>query len=433
MLQVKVTCLLVTFLLAGCGGCPQVKQHRQDFLAQQGRVANANQQQPHILLEIPRTLIDRTLNQTLNQLPSVSFHLKGLGDVGRFIDRLSIKAKDIRMELDRVKDARLDLDLDVRYGRRVLFGMRLIARAPVSYNVKTGVMRIIIRHDLFEKVEPRIDDGAIDRVASSITAEMPAFSRALLPKSVIRKYANKAIKYLARDLYGLIRTEILTPMGELTRFSFTLPKIPLRKMTVRSNRRGWQIAAITTIPAAGIKPSKTPPQGEIVRFGLSTDFLAKLGNWAMRTGKLPSRFDQRGRARKNGDFVAAFGWKASQRPLQVNVWTSNIEMANMCVYVRAAAQPVVELKDRKIKVGFKNAHIEETLGPPLLTETLSVLGVSKHMFNFTKQMTLQNKIRLGSKQVGVTIKHLRFDPNALRFDLNLSREQAKKPGVKPTS
>ena len=108
-------------------------------------------------------------------------------------------------------------------------------------------------------------------------------------------------------------------------------------------------------------------------------------------------------------------------------------MANLCVYVRAAAQPVVELKGKSLKVGFEKAHIEDVLGPPLLKEALSVLGISRHMFDFTKKMTLQNKVRLGSKQVGVTIKQVRFDPNAVRFDLSVGPPQSKKRRRTPTS
>ena len=236
MFSPKALCMLAVLGVVGCGGCPQVKQHRQDFLTQQQVVPTSHRQHPHILLEIPRTLIDRTLDKTLKALPSVGFNLKGLGEVGRFMERLSIKAKDIRMELDRVKDARLLLDLDVRYGRRVLFGVHLAARAPVEYNTKTGIMRIIIRHDLFEKVEPRIDREAIGQVTSSITGKMPGFTKALIPQSLVRKYAKKGIQYLTRDLYGLIRKEILTPMGEMTRFSFTLRKYRCEKS--RSGRIG---------------------------------------------------------------------------------------------------------------------------------------------------------------------------------------------------
>ena len=87
---------------------------------------------------------------------------------------------------------------------------------------------------------------------------------------------------------------------------------------------------------------------------------------------------------------------------------------------------MVKLKGKKLKVGFKNGKIEETLGPPFFKTALSVLGISERVFSFTKTIALQNKVRLGSRSVGVTIKTARFNADALRFDLDLGSSKKKK-------
>ena len=108
-------------------------------------------------------------------------------------------------------------------------------------------------------------------------------------------------------------------------------------------------------------------------------------------------------------------------------------LANVCMYVRAGAVPVVELKKNALKVGFEKAKIEEALGPPLFKQALSVVGISKRVFSFTKTIALQNKVRLGSKSVGVTIDHARFDTEALRFDLHLGSEKKERGRSKTRS
>ena len=161
-------------VLVGCGGCPQVSLHRSDFLKTQKTAVDGTQ--PHMMLEVSRELIDSTLDKVLGKLPKVSTQLKGLGEVGKFLDRLSIRARDLRMELDRVKAARIDLDLDIRYRGRRLFGMLLTASAPVKYSPKTGVMEIVVNHNLFaRRIEPKVSDKAIDKLTASLRREIPRY------------------------------------------------------------------------------------------------------------------------------------------------------------------------------------------------------------------------------------------------------------------
>ena len=76
--------------------------------------------------------------------------------------------------------------------------------------------------------------------------------------------------------------------------------------------------------------------------------------------------------------------ESGSRPLKVNLWTAETDTLNTCIYIRTGAAPVVKLKGKKLKVGFKNGKIEETLGPPFFKTALSVLGISERVFSHQK-------------------------------------------------
>jgi len=311
--------LLTSIQLAGCGACQRVAESRAQFLEEQATPQSGRGH--HIVIQVPKGMIDRTLKTTERTLPKVSFRLPGLGDLGQYVGRLTLDPKKLSLDIDRNQSVRLGVALDVGYNRRVLFGLKLQAEAPVKYNANTGVMEIIVPHDLFKNVEPVFSDGAITNLAKMLRGELPQIARPLFPMSTVKRGAKKAISALSKNVYRMVRKEVLTPMGEMVRFRFQLPKLPIERATLRSDRNGWSIGLRTTLPGDGIKNALATVPSSRVRVSVATSMLASIGNWGMETGALPSTFNRAGKAKKNGEFVAALGWRSDPRPLQVRLWT----------------------------------------------------------------------------------------------------------------
>ena len=355
--------------------------------------------------------------------------MPGLGDLGQYIGRLSLDPKDISIDIDRKQAIQLSLLLNVQYNRKGLFDLRLTAEAPVKYDEKTGIMQVIVRHDLFKTVEPVPSKNAVNALAKALRGELPRLARPLFPMSTVKVGARRAISALTKDVYRLIRRDVLTPMGELVRFRFQLPKVPIERVSLRSDPHGWAIGIRTTLPGDGIRgPLKGVP-GRRIRVSVSTPMLASLGNWGMSTGALPSTFDDKGKAKKNGPYVAALGWRKNARPMQVQLWTRAPETAGLCIYARAAGIPSIKLAKKRLKISFDKGRIEDIDGPPLISSAAALLGISRRSFGFTKNLALQNEIRLGSKAVGLTLKSARLDPQVLEFefltDLNPKKKSSR--------
>jgi hypothetical protein len=418
--------LLFTVQLAGCGACQRVADSRADFLREDA--AKEPSRSPQIVLQIPQAMIDETLKSTQRKLSKVSFRLPGLGDLSRYIGRLSLTPTKVLLDVDRTQAVHLGVRLDVGYNRRVLFGLKLTAVAPIRYNEKTGVMEIIVNHDLFKNVEPEIPDGAVTKLAKMLRKELPQIARPLFPMSQLKKGARKGIEALSKNLYRLIRKEMLTPMGEMVRFRFQLPKIPIERVTLRSDRSGWSLGIRTSLPGGGLKSGLSAVPSSRLRVSVSTEMLASIGNWGMKTGAIPSTFNRKGTPQKKGEFVAALGWRKNARPLQLHLWTRAPETQGVCLYARAAGAPGVRLSRRQLKVSIKKGKLEELDGPPLINSAASLLGITKKTFSFTQKIALQNEVHLGTHSLGLKLQSASIDSEVLQFDFLAKAKKTKKSG-----
>lgn len=399
--------------LAGCGACQQVAAHRDAFRSEMNRAA-ANDA-PHIRLAIPGAMVEGWTRKAISRLPDVPVDLPGLGDLSRYVDALGLAPRSMRVALDRGDSARFDLDLDVKSGGQALFGLQLGAVAPVRYDAKKGTLQIALRADMFEKIAPRIDDGAVDRLSSALLSPVPSMLRGSL-RPTAQRVAREGVAYLAAQAYGLLRRQVLTPLGELARFEFALPDVPLQGLALSTVGGQWVVDARLPFSAAGL-PTGRMGKSSGLQMAVSTQALAQLGNWAMGRGEIPARYTREGKAAKGGEFEAGFGWQSGARPLKVHLWTAEVPQTGICLHARAGADPRVSLKQGKLSVGFDNGTIEEMTGPPLVSSALSLMGISTEAFAFTKTIATKTKIKLGDDSIGVEVKGLELSGDMLSIDL----------------
>ena len=405
---------LLAAALAGCGTCQQITAHREAFRSEMNQPRKDDQ--PHIRLRIPDRLVDDWSRRALQQLPEVPVTLPGLGDLSRYVDRMGISARSIRVGINREDAARFDLDLDVKSGSRALFGLQLGAVAPVVYNPKQGSLQIALRADMFESVAPRLDDGAVDRLASALLAPVPGLLRSSL-RPTAQRVAREGVQYIAREAYKLLRQQLLTPLGELARFEFAIPDVPLQSLALTSASGQWIIDARLPFSGDGLAGA-AGKAGDSMSMSISTPALAQLGNWAMGRGKIPSRYTREGKATDDGEFEAGFGWQSGQRPLKVLMWTAEVPQTGICLHARAGADPRVSLAKGKLKVGFENGTIEEIIGPPLISDALGLMGISTEAFAFTRSIATKTRLKIGGSNIGVEVTGLELSGEALQIDLN---------------
>lgn len=406
------TVILLALALAGCGTCQQVAAHRESFRAEMEAATESDA--PHVRLEIPQAVIDGWTRAALAQLPAVPFELPGLGDLGRYVDRLGIEPRQMRVAIQRDDAARFDLDFDVKSGGRALFGLQLGAVAPVRYDVAKGTLEIQLRADMFEAIAPRLDGNATARLTDALLQPVPAALRAPL-RSTAQRVARDGVELLTRQAYTLLRRQVLTPLGTVARFRVTMPDLPIQGLALTTANGGWRVDARLPFSARGL--GAAPLAGAGMKMAVSTEALAALGNWAMDRGKIPARYTREGKASTSGDFTAGFGWQSGARPLKVHLWTLEEQAAGICLHARAGASPIVALRNGKLEVGFEDGTIEEITGPPLISSALDLMGISTEAFEFTRSIATRSRIQLGRGAVDVALTGIELRGDALTLEL----------------
>ncbi|MEZ4436624.1 MAG: hypothetical protein R3F65_29845, partial [bacterium] len=358
--------IALALLLAGCGACQQVTAHREAFREQ--LEADPPDQTPHVRLHIPAQIINGWTSRAISALPTVPFEVPGLGDLGRYVDRLGIAPRQMRIALERDKAARFDLDFDIKSGGRALFGLQLGAVAPVKYDPAKGTLEIALRADMFESIAPRLDGNATDRLTNALLDPVPSALRGAL-RNTARSAAQRGIDLLTRQAYGLLRSQVLSRLGTLARFQVSMPDLPLDAIALTSAGGAWMVDARLPFGARGLGARAPAASANGLQMAISTEALTALGNWAMDRGTIPARYTREGKASASGDYTAGFGWRSGARPLKVHMWSAE-QQSGLCLHAQAGAEPLVSFRGGKLEVGFQNGTIEEVTGPPLISSAL---------------------------------------------------------------
>ncbi len=419
--------------LVGCGpACNQLASKKETFYGEYQGTARGTRA-PHMRLTIPASVVSDALSAAVAGLPKGKTKLSGLGELERYLPTdLSIVARHIALTIDRTDAARLDLDFDVKYEGQTLFGMELLAKAPVTYDPKNGQLRISIRADLFESVKPRIADDATEKLVGRLWSLVPPAARLVVPRSAVESVAKKSVSSLVAQAYNILRDQVLKDLGELAHFEVAFPNVPIESISVVSVGGADGILAFevrTALPVKNGLPalSKVASSGHAsdVRLEVAMQAVTGLGNWAMQAGKIPASFDKDGKALESGDFSAGAEWSHGERPLKVHVW--NLKTEGMCFHARGGATPKLSYQTTsgassgRLKVEIKDTRVEELEGPPLMKTVMDLTGLSESVFNFTKTMATGSALSFGTGDFKMSVQEIGVVGDVLVLALSMKR------------
>lgn len=408
--SVLVACLL---LLAGCGVCGQVQQHRAAF---EDRLAGSNEgHAAHLRLTIPEKEIRGWERRAVSALPPAFMSVPGLGDMGRHLSRLELIPRSVTLDSTE-EQLRVAVDVDVKRGQEVLFGLEFNAKAPTHYDSARGRLSIDVEADLFESVKPRLQGDAIASFRRAMLRGVPQPIARLLPKKRLDRLAKKAVEHVLATAYETLRGRVLRRIGTLTSFALEFPRLPLAAIRLTTQRKQWIVDVQTTLSAPGLGPV-TEDRGKRIRLDVSTFAMAQIGNWAMREGHIPSRYTPQGRASTQGAFTAGVAWTQADRPLKVHLWTAAPEQADVCVRVKAGGEARLAYANKKLAVHFTEGHLEEAVGPPLFESALDILGITDRVFDFTRVIAVDSKLKLGGAPVPLKVESAALTGNRISFEL----------------
>jgi hypothetical protein len=386
----------------------------------------------HLRLAMPTRALTRSVDAALGKMKTAQFDLPGLGDLGRYLPaKLSVAPRKIKLALEKDDAAKIDLDFDVKQGGKALFGMELVAAAPITYTPEKGKMRFSIRADMFEKVKPRIDENAVAKLTDGFLNELPGAVRMLVPRSEVTRLARKAVEYLGEKAYDLLRTQVLADVGELTSFSIDFPDVPLAGMSLTSIGGADGFLRLDTrfdLPVTDALPDedadlnramnaitqgKRPDGADEVEVAVSTQAVMALANWGLAKGKLPTHYSDAGEPSPTGKYQIGAAWEPGERPLKVNLWS--LATPGMCLHALAGAQPAVEWEKGKLTVGVTQSRIEKLSGPPLLQLALQLTNISEGLFDFTQSIATRTEIGVGGETWRLGLDNVRLDGRIFRL------------------
>ena len=409
--------LLVVLLSSGCGSCPAVQQQRDAF---QQRDTLEKRKGPHLRLEVSASTINALLNERIDQAVEKELSMPSLGQLKKYTDRYTLKLRRVSLLFDKHEGASISVNVGLVRGSSAILDFHMRAVAPLEFDETKRRVRLSVRADMFENVEVRPSKGATDRLASHLSALLPRAARVLIPKREISKVARQVIRTLSAELYQQLRSNVLKSVGEIASLTFTLPDVPIDAIGIVTQGEVLAVEIRTSLNAHGLPPltSKEPSDTQL-RLSMSMDTLTELGNWAMESGKLPNRYDHKGRPKEDGTFTAGLSWQGQQRPLKVSLWSRASENPLSCMYVRAGADPRLEFKGKTLSVGFRDGKLEEIIGPPLISEAVDVLGISDRAFAFSKRIATRQELVVGNRNMTVGVESVRIEASVLTFDLDI--------------
>ncbi len=440
--------LLAVALLStqpACGPQCSVIQGEHDAFRAESVAKRSTGRGAHIRIGIPMHVITHPLDAAVARMKTASMDMPGLGDLAKYVpaSKIGFKARKIQLTLDRDDAAKVAIDFDVTQGRKTLFGLSLSARAPITYTPSTGKMRFSIRADLFDKVQPRFDTDAVERLTDHLFDQLPSLARAFVPRGEVSRLAKRAVDLLAGSAYDLLRREVLSDMGELTSFSVNMPDVPISSMSLTSiggldgfvrldTRLDLPVehglpdddAELDAAMAALAHGQGTAGDlSETFEVSVSTEAVIALANWGFAKGKLPKTYDDKGLATQDGAFEVGAGWHSGDRPLKVNLWSMKTEGA--CLSMQAGALPSVDWKAGKLEVGVTQAMIEQFNGPLLLRALVEVTNITHGVFDFTKTISTKTELAVGGDTWKVALANAHLDGEVFRIRLKATSPNGK--------
>ena len=386
----------------GCGSCPAVEEERT---AQETQRQGPKRKGPHIRLELRMSDLTDLLGRQAKRLPKGQVALENFGRFQKFVGKTDVRVRDLRLSISKRGSARLGLKLGIFIANTHVFDIHTKLKAPVKFDAKTGAVLIVVNGKSFERAAIEPADDSITSLTNYVYDLLPRSIRLVITRSDVDRLASTSISSLTELLARQLRRRYLESLGEIARLKFTWPDLPIERVDLRQKAGILSIGLRTSLRAHGLGNSrlKRLEKGE-ARFTMSMDTVSALGNWAMSMGRIPNRYSIEGKPDPEGLFDASLGWRRGEQPLKVNLWSRSDNQTWQCLYVRASAEPSIQLRRKSLKVKFKNGQIEEVIGPPLFRQVDQILGISERTFAFTRKVALKQKIKVGGKQIGFAVE-----------------------------
>jgi hypothetical protein len=408
--------LLSAVLASACAPmCREMAADRETFF---GRRAVSTTS--HATIFLPFGVANRLMERRLAAVKPLGAPIALPGPVGKLIG--SVRLAPRKITLGPAPEDRLGVRLAVDFlsGEKSLFTVTTDLQLRPEVDTAKGLLVVGLRADDLKAVKIDLGPDAGERLAAELRSRLPSFASSVLSQGDVASMAKAAIDLLAGQLGTLLaQSRLLSPLGEIVRFTVEIPLVPVARLSLRSLRQhdGLLVGITTALPVAdGVSmDGDLSTNHEDVYLRLSGDALAELGNWALTSGLLPRRYDEQMHPKEDGDFTPGLRWIAGPRPFKLFAW----RLKKPCLRTRIGAEPIVAIKHDKLEVGFDEGVLEEVEGAALVQARVWMKRIGADAIHLSRKTVSSASISIAGAPLVVAVRNAFYRSNTFNIELGL--------------
>jgi len=391
--------VLVSALLPGCGGatCERLAADRQAFLT---RTATGGG--PHLEVTVPYAVANALIAPALTKIDALEVELPGLGSLASAFGELAVRPRRVTLSPAKGDLVGLRLDFDVLVGRDEAFGLWLDTELRPAVDLAAGRAELGFSPESLKKVVPHLSPDAAERLGGIVYKRLPTLARAIVSRAAVDQAAGSAVEFLLKQFYALAKDKLLRQLSDRARLSIALPDVPIRTLSLGPTTEaggGLRLAITTSLPiGAALGPREVRSQrlpADRVTLRASAATLAELVNWAMARGLVPSRYNDKGQADDQGEYLAAVEWIAGERPMKAHLW----QLEGSCMRLDMGANARVGAKDGKVSIAAEDGVIEDVDAAPLTEVGVFFYALWKDAVNVTLDRSAELRFKVADQEL----------------------------------
>ncbi len=422
-LSVVISLVLVMALVAtgsGCGAkCQQTEQDWNSFFAREGEGKN-----PHVEMIVPFRFAERLIDRQVETLDPFPIDLPVGGSLSSYFGKFTVQVKSVELQRARAGRVGFKVDFYVRNNGERIFTMGVETEVKPKVDLQTGEVTIGLTPESFGDIKPKLSRDAKAQLGGLIWSRIPRMVRNLVPRSAVDNAAAAILKKLVSEFYKRQKNKLLARLGVASTMAIDLPDIPAKKLTFDSYQEhggGLRLLFYSGLPIeTGIDPKKADlgrlPKKQIsVR--MSGSAVAELTNWAIKTEKVPGRYNRKGKPKEDGEFRPGLAWVPGKRPMKVYLW----QLERPCKRITIGTNPTVSVKNDKIQIETKGTEIEDVEATAITELGIWFVTLWKDAVDVRKSAAAEMHFTVAGKKMVTKIERASIENDELTLGISLKK------------
>lgn len=418
--SIAATMLFLAAVESGCGGtCDRIDADRTLFLTRKPADTGT-----HVELIVPFAVAERLIAPQVSAVKPIDIQLPNLGNLADYFGTLSVAPDRVTLKPAAPEYIGFHLDFDVLRDGRKVFSAYMETEVRPEIDLTASKIIIGFTPDALQKAKVKISKDAVDELGMLIYAQIPTAARFLIPKSMVDNVAASAVETLEETFYNKLKDRLLPRLADMSRVEISLPSIPLAAVAITSSMKNGgrlRLAVTTALPVReGIQasaPGTAEPSAEHITVRMSGAAAAELVNWAMQKGLLPDRYDDKGKAKKDGALRPGLDWvRGDKRPMKIYLW----DLEKPCMRLSLSAEPTVALVNEKLEIKAENPQTDDVEASAFTKVGVHFYMLWKDPMNLNKKSEAKMKMVAAGREVAVVLKKAAIERDEIVMEVQLT-------------